>query len=116
MFEFNLDKQIILNSLIQLLFDADNGNDQPCLNILDGWLDDKELYSKFTNKTSNWTTSPDLDSLNIEVVGNKVLLSFEVGVEVDGDINADQAEFYININKSNIYKYVFFGDTLDDEI
>lgn len=114
MFEYFLNKQIKLNYLIQLLFDIDNGNDQPCLNILDSWLDDDELYKKFKNEASNWTTSPDFGAFDISVVGNKALINFEVGVETEGDINGDSAEFYINIDKSNIYKFVFYSDTLDD--
>jgi hypothetical protein len=115
MFEFSLNKEIELNNLIQLLFGIDEGDDQPCLNILDGWLNDEELYKKFKNKASNWTTSPDLGAFDISVVGNRVLINFEVGVETEGDINMDTAELYININKSNIYKFIFYSETLDKE-
>jgi len=116
MFEYSLNKKIKLNHLIQLLFGIDDdGDDQPCINILDGWLNDKSLYKKFKNEASNWTTSPDFGAFEISVVGNKALINFEVGIETEGEINSNTAEFYINIDKSNIYKFVFYSDTLDEE-
>lgn len=115
MFEYFLNKQIKLNDIIKLLFGVDGGDDQPCVDILDGWLGDEELYTKFKNKESAWSSSPDLGAFEIEVIGNKVLITTEVGVLTEyGDINSDLSHFYINIDKSNIYKFVFLSDTLEE--
>jgi len=115
MFEFSLNKQIELNSLIQLLFNVDNGNDDPCTDMLDLWLNDDELVKKLKNESSSWTVSPDLGAFDLKIINNKIVLIFEAGIMTeDGDVIADIGKFYIDIGKSNIYKFIFYSDTLDD--